>query len=98
MLALPLCLVFAMPAHGAKSSTYRTAFARWRAAEGDFSTWQRVGVSLEPDGVLRLDPANATTETDPYPPGGYNGRNFYNGGSFVVGEATQPGHATDFGF
>jgi hypothetical protein len=97
MLALPLCLVFAMPADGAKS-TYRTAFARWSAAESDFGTWQLDGVNLEPDGVLRLDPANTTTATDPYPPGGYNGRNFYNGGSFVVGSATSPELSPAFAF
>jgi hypothetical protein len=98
LLALPLCLLLATPANGAKSSTYRTGFLRWRAADGGFGSWMRSGVSLGQDGVLRLDPATAAAETDPYPPGGYNGRNFYNGASFVVGSATSPELAPGFDF
>ena len=51
-----------------------------------------------PYGPLQLDPATATSGADPYPAGGYNGRNFYNGGSFAVGDATSPELVADFGF
>ena len=70
----------------------------WRAAEGGFSTWQLVGLALQPDGALRLDPASGVVESDPYAPGGYNGHNFYNGGSFVVGQATSVEIPTAFAF
>jgi hypothetical protein len=74
----------------ADSTPYQTALSRWRAATGGFTAWQRSGTLLAADGTLQLDPATAVTETDPYPPGGYNGRSFYNGGSYVAGEATSP--------
>jgi hypothetical protein len=78
--------------------TYRTSFTCWRAAEGGFSAWRRVGLTLQPAGALRLDPATATAESDPYPPGGYNDHNFYNGGGFVVGSATSPEIRSAFAF
>jgi hypothetical protein len=97
LLALPLCMMLVTPAEGAKSTAYRTAFMRWRASEGQFSDWTLNGVALV-DGTLQFDPLAATPGTDPYPPGGYNGRNFYNGGSFKVGEATSPIVPTSFNF
>jgi hypothetical protein len=108
LVALPLVLLVA--AHGAspaqarlipaKGGTggYRTGFDRWRAAEGGFAHWSRSGVSLNPDGSLSLDPASAQPGSDPYPPGGYNGRNYYNGGSFLAGEATSPETPADVAF
>src|SRR5262245_42636497 len=80
--------LLAAPANMTKRTAYQTSFTRWRAAESGFSAWQRVSLALQPDGTLRLDPATAVVESDPYAPGGYNGHNFYNGGSFVVGMAT----------
>jgi Peptidase_C39 like family len=77
------------PAVG-KEPPYATAFTKWRAADGGFAGWERDGVALAADGTLGLDPATAESGTDPYPPGTYNGRNYYNGGSFLVGEATSP--------
>jgi hypothetical protein len=77
---------------------YQAAMTRWRAGDGGFAAWERTGVVLAPDGSLRLDPATAQAGTDPYPPGGYNGRNFYNGGAFIVGEATSPVTATSIQF
>ncbi len=71
-------------------NAYQTDFVRWRAADNHFDGWQRSGVSLAPDGTLRLDPATAIPSSDPYPLGGYDGRSFYNGGSFIVGEALGP--------
>src|SRR5690349_12157267 len=88
LLALLSCFASAAPA-GAKSAIYQTGFTRWRAAEGQFSNWTLNGVGIMA-GNLQLDPMAATPGTDPYPPGGYNGHNFYNGGSFKVGEATSP--------
>jgi len=65
-------------------------FARWRSVEGDLNGWERDGVRLAADGRLELDLTTAHTESDPYPPGGYYGHNFYNGGSFQVGAAHSP--------
>src|SRR6266508_717861 len=88
LVALLLCLTMILPA-GAKGATYRTGFTRWRAADGAFSDWTRSGVALSRN-ALQLDLRRASAGTDPYPAGGYYGRNFYNGGSFKVGEATGP--------
>ena len=41
-------------------------------------------------GTVELDPGSAAAETDPYPAGGCLGGNFYNAGSYLVGEATSP--------
>lgn len=97
VLSIGLTLVIAAPA-GASSPPYRTAFTRWRAADGGFGAWQRSGVLLAADGTLQLDPQTAQPGSDPYPAGGYNGHNFYNGGSFLVGEALSPVTPTSFGF
>ncbi len=82
--------MLAAPTDAANCKTYRTSFARWRAAEGGCGAWQRTGLTLQRDGTLRLDVATATVESDSYSPGGYNGHNFYNGSSFLVGAATSP--------
>ena len=95
-MALLLCLIVTLPA-SAKSAAYQTGFARWRSADGAFSGWLRSGVALGHD-ALQLDLKNSSARTDPYPAGGYNGRNFYNGGSFQVGEATSPIVPTSFAF
>jgi len=97
LLVLLICLVLAAPVEAARPP-YQTGFARWRAADDGFDGWQRTGVERAPDGTLRLDPAAAIPSSDPYPPGGYNGHNFYNGGSFIVGEALGPIVAAGFGF
>ena len=79
-----------------KGPGFETDFDRWRAADGAFSGWALSGVVLASDGALQLDPGTATTGSDAYAPGGYNGGNFYNGGAFVVGEATSPIVGTTF--
>src|SRR5688500_2602762 len=79
-------------------NTYQTGFARWRAADHGFDTWQPFGVALAADGTLRLDPATAIPGSDLYPPDGYHGRSFYNGGSFIVGEALGPVVLAGFGY
>lgn len=85
------------PSH-AIPTMYRAGFARWRAAEGGFAGWQQSGTLVGSDGALRVASATALPGTDPYPPGGYSGGNFYNGGSFFVGEAVGPVTAASFGF
>ncbi len=98
-----LCVLFASlvcvaAPVGAAGPAYRTAFARWRAADGGFVAWQLAGVRRAADGTFQINQATASPGTDAYPPGGYNGHNFYNGGSFVVGEAISPIMPTSFGF
>jgi hypothetical protein len=97
-LALVLPLAVAGTAGGAKGSAYQTGFDRWRAADGDFAGWTLSGVALGAGGALTLAPATAAPGTDPFAEGGYNGRNYYNGGSFVVGEAVSPNVETAFDF
>lgn len=78
-----------VPVSAAKTTTYKTGLDLWRAADSGFSDWALSGVKLQ-DGMLALDPAYAKQETDTYLPGGYNGGNYYTGGSYLVGEATGP--------
>jgi len=74
----------------------------------DFGQWSLSGTALEPalgaapgggrgGPAIRLDPARAERGTDPFPRGGYEGGDYYNGGSFLVGEATGPELETGFG-
>ncbi|MEA2490481.1 MAG: hypothetical protein QOH21_2273 [Acidobacteriota bacterium] len=79
-----------LPLHAGKGAAYTTGFARWSAASGGFSAWQRSGVRLTAAQELQLDPSTAVSGTDPYAAGGYSGGNFYNGAGFMVGEATSP--------
>ena len=76
----------------------QAGFIRWRAAEDGFAGWQVSGVSRAADGTLQFQEATASAETDPYAPGAYQGRNFYTGGRFFVGEATSPIVTTPFAF
>jgi hypothetical protein len=82
----------------AKERVYQTGFIRWRDADDGFSGWTLSGVQLNADNELTLDLATAIPGTDPYGPGGYNGRNYYNGSSFVVGEATSPEITSSFNY
>jgi len=77
---------------------YQTGFVRWRAAQGNFSGWTRSGVNLNASGALEFDGATASPGSDPYAAGSYNGDNYYNGGSFKVGEATSPEISTAFNY
>jgi hypothetical protein len=83
---------------GRVASPYLAQTTRWRAVEGQFASWQRNGVTLASNGALQLDLRTASSATDPYRPGAYNGHNFYNGGSFLVGEAISPMTASAFRF
>jgi deazaflavin-dependent oxidoreductase (nitroreductase family) len=77
---------------------HAAGFVRWRAAKDGFAGWQMRGVSRAADGTLQFQQATASAETDPYAPGTYQGRNFYDGGGFFVGEATSPIVTTPFAF
>jgi hypothetical protein len=76
---------------------YQTGFIRWRAADHGFSNWALSGVKLNA-GALEFDSGTASAGSDPYTAGTYNGGNYYNGGSFKVGEATSPEITTAFDY
>ena len=98
--ALFLLCVFSLlvsPAE-AKKTTYKTGFAEWLAEEGDFAGWQLSGARLNASGALELNPLTAAWETDPYAPGTYYEGNFYNGGSYWVGEAVGPAVPAGYDF
>jgi hypothetical protein len=97
-LAVLLAFVESAQAAGREGTVYRTANDRWRASSAGFASWTLDAVNVGPDGTLQLDPARAIAGTDPHPAGQYRGRNFYNGGRFVVGEATGPVMAPGFAF
>jgi hypothetical protein len=100
LLALAASSTMGSPVHAARAADapYQTGLVRWRAADGGFDDWRRTGVGLAADGTLHLDLASAPPGADPYPPGGYQGRNYYNGGGFLVGEAVSPATAARAGF
>ena len=81
-----------------KGGEYETGFIRWRAAEGNFSTWTLgAGIKLDANGALEFDPsANLTEQQDPA--GAYDGGNYYNGSSYYVGEATSAEFTTSFNY
>jgi len=95
IIILLLLATVIVPAGASKTAVYTTGFTHWRAADNGFATWQLAGVTLA-SGALQFDSSGALPGTDP--PGGYYGHNFYNGGSFLVGEATGPVVATPFNF
>jgi hypothetical protein len=72
------------------NSAYQTGFIRWRAAENAFDTWTLTGVKLNSNGELEFDPSTAAAGSDPFQAGSYNGGNYYNGSSFLVGESLSP--------
>jgi hypothetical protein len=55
------------------------------------------GVKLNA-GALEFDLESASSGTDPFAVGAYSGGNYYNGGSFFVGEATSPEITTNFNY
>lgn len=98
--AVAVCLAVLVPAdaYSGRTAQYQTGFTRWRAADRAFDGWQRSGVLVAADGALELNASTATAGTDPYGPGGFAGRNYYNGGSFLVGEAIGPAVPAGFSF
>jgi hypothetical protein len=91
-------LLLPLDADAQNGNAYRTDTTRWRTADRAFASWQFDGVTLAANGALQLDVRAASTATDSYSPGRYRQGNFYNGGSFLVGEATGPVVATPFPF
>src|SRR5687768_4573816 len=86
--AVPSLAVSGALATASEASPYETGLVRWRGASGGFGEWELEGVRREADGSLALDPDRARPAADPYPPGGYRGGDYYNGGAFLAGEAT----------
>ncbi|MDQ3007120.1 MAG: hypothetical protein M3R47_17270, partial [Chloroflexota bacterium] len=93
--ALALSVVSTASARGA---AYQTGFVRWRAADNGFSNWALSGLKLNASNELEFDSTTASPGTDPYAAGAYNGGNYYNAGSFLVGEATSPEITTSFDY
>ena len=85
-------------AKGKGEGGYQTGFVRWRAADNGFNGWALSGVKRNSAGELEFDAATAASGTDPYSAGAYNGGNYYNAGSFRVGEAISPEISTPFNF
>jgi peptidase C39-like protein len=98
VLALVVGLMSVGPAAGKKGTAYQTGFDRWRA--GDFVTagWVATDGATVGAGGLALPTGAGINGQDPYAVGAYYGGNYYNAGSFKVGEVTSPRIATDFGF
>ena len=91
--------VSSVSAKGSTDGGYQTGFVRWRAAEGGFGGWTLDGITRNVDtGALEFDAGTASPGSDPYAAGAYNGGNYYNGGSFLVGEATSPEITTAFNY
>jgi hypothetical protein len=94
-----LALALVPTAAAKKANTgYQTGFIRWRAADMGFVSWTLdKGAKLNGD-ALEFDGATALPGSDPYAAGAYNNGNYYNGGSFLVGEATSPEITTSFDY
>lgn len=93
-----LGMVTSVSAKEKDKGTYQTGFTRWRAADNDFMGWTLSGVKLNDAGALEFDGSTADAGSDPYTAGSYYGGNYYNAGSFLVGEATSPIIPTAFNF
>ena len=65
-----------------------TGFTEWKA--GEFTEWEISGTAFGGGGEIVLDYTTASEGTDPFNTGAYYGGNFYNAGSFKVGEVTSP--------
>jgi hypothetical protein len=91
-------LLLPLDARAQSGSAYRAQTTRWRAADRAFAGWQLDGVTLAANGALQLSAQDARTGTDSYGAGRYRQGNFYNGGSFLVGEATGPAVTSAFPF
>ncbi|MFL6248287.1 MAG: C39 family peptidase [Thermoanaerobaculia bacterium] len=92
-------IIVPVPAHARRRAVghpaaaipvYETALTRWSAATGGFASWELAGTKVNAAGELELDVTRAVSGTDPYGAGGFHGGNFYNGASFMMGEATSP--------
>jgi hypothetical protein len=99
---LIVVVLFALvPSVAAKKGTdsgFQTGFVRWRAADDGFAGWTLSNGAILNGGTVQLNYASAASGTDPYPVDGYYGGNYYNAGSFRVGEATSPVFAATFAY
>src|SRR5437867_3600104 len=91
-LTMVVLTTMAVPPAGAEpdpgaAPDYQTGYLRWRAADDGFAGWELAGASRGPGG-LTLDPSHAQGASDAA--GGYEGKNFYNGGAYIGREATSP--------
>jgi hypothetical protein len=93
-----LSMVSSISANDKGDGAYQTGFVRWRAAEDGFDGWTLNGVKRNASGALEFDSTTAEAGSDPYAAGTYNARNYYNGGSFFVGEAISPEISTPFNY
>ena len=91
-----LVLVPTAAAKGKEKAGYQTGFVRWRAADKGFAGWSLIGVHLDAGEALEFGGDGIVEGSDPK--GGYNQRNYYNGGSYWVGEATSPEIPADFDY
>ena len=90
-IVISLCVALAVsPIAWSQQPAYQTGFVQWRAPDHAFQSWERQGVRVTSNGGLRLDPSVSANQNDPYSAGSFFGGNFYNGASFLVGEATSP--------
>lgn len=99
-LAVTLAIVLSLAAGttaSAKDTSYQTGLETWRGSSGDFAGWTTDGGVSLVDGSFVLN-EHAQPASDPYAPGTYYGGNYYNGGPFVVGEATSPVVLSTFAF
>jgi hypothetical protein len=80
------------------SSIYQAALACWRARARGFAGWRLEGARLGAAGDLQLDLGAARPDSDPYQPGDYLGRCYYNGGRFSAAEALSPAAEAPFPF
>jgi peptidase C39-like protein len=91
-------MVSSLSTTGQGDGVYQTGFICWRAVDNGFEGWSLYGVKRNANGALEFYPATAEAGSDPYPIGMYNGGNYYNGGSFFVGEATSPEISAPFNY
>jgi hypothetical protein len=93
-----LNMVSSISPTGKGNDAYQTGFIRWRAADNGFEGWSLHGVKLNASGGLEFDPATAGADSDLHAAGTYNRGNYYNGGSFFVGEAISPEMSATFNY
>ena len=93
LLTLALTLVLVPTAVAKKGGAgYQTGYDAWRT----FAGWTPDGTAVAADGRLTLATSGLRSGNDV--PGAYYGGNYYNGGSYQVGEAVSPVTTTSFGF
>jgi hypothetical protein len=93
-----LSMVTSVSAMAKGDGAYQTGFIRWRATDENFNSWTlNPGAKRSSTGGLTFDTtANLPVNSDPA--GNYNGKNYYNGASYYVAEATSPIVTTAFNY